>query len=259
MFRPISRDWHASKEAFHQLAGKRLAYAVLAVALAYAVYAFVLFPSSIARVRLGLDLTVGGVTRSASNIVELRSRAGFGLAGLHGPARPVLRGEAVPLALGRHAMLVLLLSPIDPATPADWPIRQIVAAAGGDPHAPLENAIAWLGRQSGRFDVLGAKAAFGGESRPLHPDMIFLPDRRVPLVGADGARAWRPVDVDATDAVLGTEGARITVWVEPVSRFHPISRGDLVISLPWFNRYWLKHWGTEPPADGLNPASLKVD
>ncbi|QCK85983.1 hypothetical protein E8L99_09545 [Phreatobacter aquaticus] len=259
MFRPISRDWHASKEAFRELRGRRVAYAALAASLAYAVYAFVLFPTTVARVRLGLDLTVGGVTRSASNIVELRSRAGFGLAGLAGPTRPVLRGEAVPLALGRHAILVLLLSPVDPTTPADWPLRQIVAAAGGDPHAPLDNAIAWLGRQSGRFDLMRSTAEYGGESRPLHPDMIFLPDRRVPLVGAVGARDWRPVDAEAPDSVLGTDCARITVWIEPVSRFRPISRGDLAISLPWFNRYWLKHWGPEPPADGLNPASLKVD
>lgn len=258
MFRPIGRDWHVTIGSLRDpWIGRRVAAIGIAALAAYVLYAWLLFPVTTARVRIGMDLTVGGVTRSASNVVELRSRAGLGLAGLSGPTSPVIRGEAVTLTLGRHALLVMLLKPVDPTVPPDWPLRQLIAAAGGDAHGPLEAAIAWLARQSGRFDITHATTAFGSETRPLHPDLIFLPDRRLFREGMPAASAWRAVDPDAVDAVIGTDGARLVVWLEPVARVRPITRGDLALHLPAFELFWLRHVLSERQPEGLRPANFK--
>lgn len=238
---------------------RRLLEIAILAAAAYLGLSYLLFPTSVARVRIGLDLTVGGVTRSASNVVELRSRAGFGLAGLDGPGRPVLRGEAVTLKLGGSTMLVLLLNPADPTTPSDWALRQIIVATGGDRHGPIETAIAALGGQSGRFVFASTTAEVGGSARALHPDLVLISDLRLFDGRSRSTPAWRHVPLLAPDDALGTEGAEITIWVEPVSRLRPISRGDLALRLPSFELFFLRHLLSNPPADVLRPASLKVD
>ncbi|QCI65704.1 hypothetical protein [Phreatobacter stygius] len=257
VLKPIIRDLNTSIENL------RLAWrmpwvraATVLGLIGYALYAWVLFPTQTARVRIGMDVTINGVTRSASNVVELKSRNGLAILNANHAS---LRGEAVVLTLGARAAVAMLITPLRNPSP-DWLIRQVIAAMGGDLREPIETGLIHVAAQSRRHEFSSAVTEVDGrEEHPLQPDVIFLADRRNFQPDRDGPGAWAEVPIHHPDAVLGTSGATVVLWVETVSRLRPVTRGEVTAKLPFFNSFWARNHVSPPAPPALRPTNFKVD
>lgn len=256
-FRAIIDDLKTSIANLH-LAWRRpwVRVASLAAVAVYVLYAWVLFPTHAVRVRIGLDLTIDGVTRSASNVVAFRYRTGPSVLG---DSHAAIRGEAVVLTFGARGALVMLVTPMRQAAP-DFLLRQVVAAMGGDAGGPLEAGIALVAAQSRRFEFSSAVTEVDGhEEHPLQPDVIFLADRQAGQPDRHGAPVATEVPVHHPDATLGTSGASIVLWVETASRFRPVTRGEVTAKLPFFNSFWARNHVSPPAPPALRPANFRLD
>ncbi|MBN8941518.1 MAG: hypothetical protein J0H01_18575 [Rhizobiales bacterium] len=260
VLKPIVKDLNTSIENL-RLAWRKpwVRLATVLAAVGYVLYAWVLFPTYTVRVRIGMDVTVNGVTRSASNVIELKARTGPSFASASRATHTAIRGEAVVLTLGARAAVVMLVTPIRNGTP-DWIIRQVVAAMGGDLREPIETGILHVAAQSRRYEFSSATTEIDGrEEHPLQPDVVFLADRRNFQPDRGGAADWAEVPIHHPDAVLGTSGATIVLWAETVSRLRPVTRGEVTAKLPFFNSFWARNHVTPPLPPALRPANFKVD
>lgn len=256
-FRAIIDDLKTSIANLH-LAWQKpwVRLASLAAVAGYVLYAWVLFPTHAVRVRIGIDLTIDGVTRSASNVVAFRYRNGPQLLA---DRHATLRGEAVVLTFGARGALVMLVTPLRAAAP-DFLLRQVIAAMGGDTGGPLESGIALVAAQTRRFEFSTAVTEVDGhEEHPLQPDLIFLADRQSGLAGHNGAPGSVEVSAHHPDTALGTSGASIVLWAETVSRFRPVTRGEVTAKLPFFNSFWARNHVSPPAPPALRPANFRLD
>ncbi|CEJ15516.1 hypothetical protein BN1110_05861 [bacterium YEK0313] len=256
-FRAIIDDLNTS------IANLRLAWrkpwvraASVAAVAVYILYAWVLFPTHTVRVRIGMDLTINGMTRSASNVVAFRHRSGPSVLT---DGQATIRGEAVVLTFGARGALVMLLTPLRRTAP-DFLLRQVFAAMGGDANGSLEAGIAHVAAQTRRFEFSSAVTEVDGhEEHPLQPDVIFLADRFAGQPDGHGAPIAMDVPVHHPDGVLGTSGASIVLWTETVSRFRPVTRGEVTAKLPFFNSFWARNHVAPPAPPALRPANFRLD
>jgi hypothetical protein len=193
-----------------------LAGMVLAVLTVVATW-HLAYPSYTHRYRLTLEVEAGGTVRRGSGVIEVTwSRQ----PDVFGAWRFAVRGQAVPVDLGPHGVLLAALAGAGPPESAGVPARSLALAAfaGMLPELRTQGSVRGVPDvvlECGGLSALARSVGRRAELRPaIMPQLVWLPDLHDPAT----ARPVPPADLPTVIAPdVRLRGAWVEITRDPVT------------------------------------------